>query len=71
MSDFQALMLAQANTRAASNAYEAASLRLELCRMRERIAHLNSQAEPLGTLDIDREKVRQVLTYVSCGRLKP
>ncbi|MNJ10708.1 hypothetical protein D3C77_48700 [compost metagenome] len=49
---------------------ETASVRVELAQMRERCAELTSQAQPLDGLQIDREKVRQVLNYVQCGRLK-
>lgn len=44
MSDFSDYMLAQANKRTAVQAYETASVRLELVMIHERIAELNSQA---------------------------
>lgn len=69
--DFARYQAAGVAVKAERYAYEAASVRLELAQLRERIAEINSQAQPLGDLDIDREKVRQVLTYVVCGRLKP
>ena len=49
---------------------QSSSYRHELDLMRYRCAELLSQAKPLCDLDIDREKVRQVLHYVQCGRLK-
>lgn len=70
MSDFQRYLMAQSNTKTARAAYEAASIRLEHACMHERIAELRSQAEPLNSLGLDREKVRQVLNYVLCGRLQ-
>lgn len=49
---------------------ETASLRVELALMKERCAELMSQAQPLDSLQVDREVIRQVLNYVQCGRLK-
>lgn len=68
--DLSNLFAKQTATRAERNAYEAASARLTLAQMRERMAELLSQAEPLNGLEVDREKVRQVLRYVECGRLQ-
>lgn len=50
--------------------YNSASRALDLAQMRERCAEVMSQHEPLAGLGLDREKVRQVLQYVQCGRLK-
>lgn len=68
--DFSHYQYAQTETKLARANAEAASVRVELQLMRERCAELMSQGEPLGSLGLDRELVRQVLHYVQCGRLK-
>ena len=68
--DFADYQHAQTATALARSEYNRASINLELEKVRERCAELMSQAEPVVSLDIDREKVRQLLNYVLCGRLK-
>ena len=70
VNDFSNYLHRQTETKLARAESEAASVRVELCLMRERCAELMSQHEPLNGLDVDREKVRKVLHYVRCGRLK-
>jgi hypothetical protein len=70
LNDFANFQHAGTRTREARANWEAASARLELAQLRERMAELLSQGQPLADLDLDREKVRQVLHFVACGRLK-
>lgn len=68
--DFADYRHAQTATALARSEYNRASINLELEKVRERSAELMSQAEPVVSLHVDREKVRQLLNYVLCGRLK-
>jgi hypothetical protein len=61
-------MLAQANTRTASAEYNAAAARLELAQIRERLAKLKSQAEPLNSIG-NREQCYQAAFYAVVGRM--
>lgn len=70
LNDFAAYLHRQTETKLARSESNAASVTVELRLMRERCAELMSQSEPLDSLGIDREAVRQVLHYVQCGRLK-
>lgn len=68
--DFGSYMHRQTETKLAQAEYNAASIRIELRLIHERCAELISQHEPLASLGVNRELVRQVLHYVQCGRLK-
>lgn len=70
INDFSHYTYRQIETKLARAESEAASIRVEFRLLKERCAELMSQHEPLNGLGIDREKVRQVLQYVQCGRLK-
>jgi len=48
---------------------ENASARLELARIEERLWLVLSQHEPVGSLGIDREKLRIVLDYIRTGKI--
>lgn len=50
---------------------ENASARLELHRMRERLALVLSQHEPVASLELDREQLRKVIDYIRTGRIEP
>lgn len=47
---------------------ENASARLELARIRERLALILSQSEPVDSLGLDREALRAVIDYIRTGR---
>jgi hypothetical protein len=73
MADFLHYMKAQAEKRAAFNAYDAAAARLELAQIKERLAEIRSQHEPLHSL-IDqrmseRERLYAAAHYVVVGRM--
>lgn len=68
--DFSNYMSAQAATAKARIEYNRASSQIDYLQMRERCAELLSQHQPLAGLEIDREKVRKVLSFVQCGRLE-
>jgi len=70
VNDFSNYLHRQTETKLARANSEAASVTVELRLLRERCAELMSQHEPLNDLGVDREKVRQILHYVLCGRLK-
>ena len=67
MSDFAAYMLAQAETRAAYAEYNSAARGLELARIRERLAELRSQHEPLNSIG-NRAQCIEAARYVVTGR---
>ena len=75
---FQTYLLRQAERKAAFNAVGEASARLEIAQIRERLAELDSQHEPLngvmddiGAQDRDyiRRKIYSMAYYVVVGRL--
>lgn len=73
MSAFQGYMIAQANTRAASANYNHASAALDNAKIRERLAELDSQHEPLASLIeakmSERERLYAAAFYVVVGRM--
>jgi hypothetical protein len=73
MSDFLRYMEAQAKNRAAFEAYKAASARLELAQIKERLAELRSQHDPLAQLMRsslpERERLCAAAEYLVTGRL--
>jgi hypothetical protein len=71
MSDLRSLYVAQDRVARWSAESENASARLELARMEERMAYLISQHEPVHSLQIDREVLRTLLTFVRHGRGLP
>lgn len=64
MSDLGSLFSAQAEVRRWRAESENASARLELARVRESIAFLISQHEPVASSGVDREKLRHLLSFV-------
>ena len=68
--DFPEYLHRQTVTKLARAELNAASVKGDLCLMRERCAEVMSQGEPLASIGLDRELVRQVLQYVQTGRLK-
>lgn len=60
-------MSAQAETRRWKAEHENASARLELARIKERIAELRSQHEPVHAAGLDREKLSALLGYLVHG----
>lgn len=73
MSDLSTYMLRQQQTRAARYEREAASARLQLARVMERLAEIRSQHEPLAELsghdDEVRAKCLAAAFYVAVGRM--
>lgn len=69
MSDFAHYMRSKEKTKRCYAEYNAASIALDSACMEERIAELLSQHEPAASIGIDREKMRQVLSYVRTGRI--
>ena len=66
-SDLGQLFSAQAEVRRWKAESENATARLELSRMRESLAFLLSQYEPVNSLGIDRESLRVLLNFVAHG----
>lgn len=73
MSDFQEYMLQQAKREAAYANYNYAGQALENARVRERLAEIKSQSQPLTNLLIqqmtERERLYAAAYYVVMGRL--
>lgn len=70
MSDLGLYFQAQAETNAARSNLEAASAKLKLARIHERLAEIKSQHEPLASLsEGDREKLYAAAFYVVIGRM--
>jgi len=67
MSDLNTLFYREEETRRWRAESENASARLELAHMRERMAFLISQHEPLHGLNLDRETIRKVFTFIERG----
>jgi hypothetical protein len=74
MSDLQSYFLAQAKTEAARYQREAAAFRLELCKIRERLAEIKSQHEPLDSWSdgdsVIRNSIYNAAFYVVVGRVE-
>jgi hypothetical protein len=73
MSALQNLFHAQTKTLLAQQQYETASVRIELCHIRERHAEVISQHEPLCRYKdriLTREEILEVINYVVNGRFK-
>jgi len=73
MSDFGEYILAIAEKKAAYNLYNYASIDLELKDIRERLAEINSQHQPIAELLEnkklnERQKLYEVAFYVVTGR---
>lgn len=64
MSDLATLFSAQGDVRRWSAERENASARLDIARSNEACAHLLSSHEPIASLDINREVMRVLLSYV-------
>lgn len=69
MSDFATLMSRQNETVRWRVEVENAAARLELAKIRERMAYLISQHEPVNSLGLDRERLRLALRYLEHGNL--
>jgi hypothetical protein len=73
MSDFAAYMLAQSEQRAAFQAYCYAGAKLENAQIKERLAQIKSQHEPLaGLMDeamSERDRLHAAAFYVVVGRM--
>ena len=69
MSDLNALYFAQECTARRRAESENAGARLELAQHTERMAHLLSQHEPVGSLGLDRERLRVVFGFIKHGDL--
>ena len=67
MSDLEALFAAQAEVRRWRAEVENASARRDLALMRQHMAHLLSQHEPVHSLGLDRERLRLALQFVQHG----
>ena len=62
--DLSRLMSAEAEVRRWRAESENSSARLELANMKRNMAHLLSQHEPLCGLDVDRDQLRVLFTFV-------
>lgn len=62
--------IAQIERKIAASEYNASSIKLDLYGIKERCAELMSQHEPVASIGIDREQLRQALQFVLTGRLK-
>ena len=69
MSDLQRLFSAQDKTARWKAEMENASARLELAWIEERSAYLISNAEPVNSLLINRNKLKAILSYLHHGNL--
>ena len=67
MSDLNTLFYREEEARRWHAESENASARLELAQIRKRMAFLISQHEPLHGLNLDREAVRKVFTFLERG----
>lgn len=73
MSDFSTYMLRQAERKCAYERYNYAGTALELAQIRERLAEIASQAEPLNSLIgkslSERDRLYAAAFYVVIGRM--
>ena len=69
MSDLATLFNCQEKSARWEAEWENAIARLELAKIDEHCAYLISQHEPIGSLNIDRDKIRIVLRYIRHGNL--
>jgi hypothetical protein len=71
--EFAQFMTAQAETKAARERYNYASTALEIAQIRERLAEMRSQHEPLAALRdaalSERDKLYAAAHYVVVGRM--
>lgn len=67
MSDLSILFYREEEVRRWRAESENASARLELAQIRKRMAFFISQHEPLHGLNLDREAVRKVFTFIERG----
>lgn len=69
MNDFAKYMESQTEVRWRKAEWENSSARLDLARISERIAMLNSQHEPLNSLRLHRDDLRCVTSFLLHGDL--
>lgn len=69
MSDFSEYQNAKEITRRYRAEREAADARLDKAMMQERMAELISQHEPVASMGIDRDKLREAILYIRTGRV--
>lgn len=69
MSDLELLFKAEARVDRWRAEYNYASSQLDLSTTRRNMKHLISQYEPLNSIDIDRDKLRVVFSYVEHGNI--
>ena len=73
MSDFTNYQKAQADTRAASAEYDRAATALDLAKIKQRLAEIKSQHEPLAVLQdqamTERDRLYAAAFYVVVGRM--
>ena len=67
--DFETMMKERGNRARWSAERENASARLTLADLRERMAEVLSQHEPVAGLGIDRDKLRVIIDYIRSGRI--
>ena len=71
--DLMSYFLQQARREAADSAYNMAASRLDNARIRERLAEINSQHDPLAKLSVapltERERMYAAAHYVVTGRM--
>jgi hypothetical protein len=68
---FSAYLKAQVETKLARQMYETASLRIEVCSIKERVAGIKSQHEPLYLFTYrahSREELIELIDYVVFGK---
>ena len=68
MSDLSTLFYREEEVRRWKAEAENAHARLEIAHMRERMAMLLSQHEPVNSLNIDREALRKIFGFVELNR---
>ena len=66
---FQAYLHEQTKTIAAEADYNRAAAVLSLTRIGCRLAEIKSQAEPMNSMGVDREKAYAIAFYVVYGRM--
>ena len=67
MSDLSLLFKAEERVRHWKAEAENASARLDMALMERNMRYLISQHEPVASLNIDREKLRHILSYIEHG----